>query len=223
MNRVRAASAAALVGALVFGWSAAASAHVTIDPDTAEAGGDAILHFQVPNESESANTVKLEIAMPEGVILPFVLAQPVPGWTVSVDTSPLETPIETDDGTVTEAVTQVTFEGGKIAPGQFQLFDLEVGPLPDAAGTTLAFPAVQTYDDGEEVRWVDRSEAGQPEPEHPAPTLTLTSATGSGQSDSSDDSDSSSNTLAIVAIALGALGVVFGATALVQLRKRQTS
>ncbi len=221
MNRVRAAFAVALVCALIVGWSAAASAHVTIDPDSAEAGGFAILHFQVPNESDSANTVKIEIAMPQGVALPFVLAQPVAGWTVSVETSPLDTPIETDDGTVTEAVSQVTFEGGKIAPGQFQLFDLEVGPLPDEVGTTLTFPAVQTYDDGEEVRWVDPSEAGQPEPEHPAPTLQLVSASGGEDTESSDDS--SSNALAIVGIAVGAVGIALGATALVQLRRRQSA
>ncbi len=160
MTRIRLLSAAALVGALVVGWTAAASAHVTIDPDQAEAGGFTILHFQAPNESDTASTAKLEIAMPEGVVLPFVLAEPVAGWDVSVETAPLETPIETDDGTVTEAVSQVTFEGGEIKPGEFQLFNLEVGPLPDEAGTTLLFPAVQTYSDGQEVRWVATSAGG---------------------------------------------------------------
>ncbi len=220
MTRIRPLSAAALV-ALVVGWPAAASAHVTLDPDQAEAGSVTILHFQVPNESDTASTVKVEIAMPEGVILPTVLAEPVAGWDVTVQTTPLETPIETDDGTVTEAVSVVTFEGGEIKPGEFQLFNLEVGPLPDAVGTTLLFPAVQTYSDGQEVRWVDVTQQGQPEPEHPAPHLDLVSATAAGDTATSSggSSDSTAKTLGIIGIVVGAVGVVLGGLALSRSRK----
>jgi uncharacterized protein YcnI len=221
MTRIRLLSAAALVGALVVGWTAAASAHVTIDPDHAEAGGFTILHFQVPNESDTASTVKVEIAMPKGVILPTVLAEPVAGWDVTVQTTPLETPIETDDGTVTEAVSVVTFEGGEIKPGEFQLFNLQVGPLPDAAGTTLLFPAVQTYSDGQEVRWVDVTQEGQPEPEHPAPHLDLVSATAADDTATSSggSSDSTAKTLGIIGIVVGAAGVVLGGVALSRSQK----
>jgi uncharacterized protein YcnI len=221
MNRIRLTLGAAAASAIVFGWTATASAHVTIDPDEAEAGGFTILHFQAPNESDTASTTKLEIAMPEGVVLPFVLAEPVPGWDVSVETAPLETPIETDDGTITEAVSQVTFEGGEIKPGEFQLFNLEVGPLPDAAGTTLSFPAVQTYSDGEVVRWVEPIEAGQPEPEHPAPHLNLVSAPAADETATGgdDSSDSTAKTLGIIGIVVGAVGVVLGGIALSRSRK----
>jgi uncharacterized protein YcnI len=220
MTRIRLFSAAALV-ALVVGWPAAANAHVTLDPDQAEAGGFTILHFQVPNESDTASTVKVEIAMPDGVILPTVLAEPVAGWDVSIQTTPLETPIETDDGTVTEAVSVVTFEGGEIKPGEFELFNLEVGPLPDAAGTTLLFPAVQTYSDGQEVRWVDVTQEGQPEPEHPAPHLDLVSATAADDSATSPTghSDSTAKTLGIIGIVVGAVGVVLGGIALSRSRR----
>ena len=225
MNRVRLVSACLLVLSALIAWIAPASAHVTIDPDTAEAGGSTILHFQVPNESDTASTTKVEIAMPEGVVLPFVLAQPVPGWNVTVQTTPLETPIETDDGTVTEVVSVVTFEGGEIKPGEFQLFNLEVGPLPDQAGTTLLFPAVQTYSDGQEVRWVDKTEEGQPEPEHPAPSLQLVSATASDGTASSGNggSDSTAKTLGIIGIVVGAVGVALGGIALSRSRKPAAS
>ncbi len=221
MTRFRLFSAAALVAVLVLGWTAAASAHVTIDPDKAEAGGFTILHFQVPNESDTASTVKVEIAMPQGVVLPTVLAEPIAGWDVSVQTTPLETPIETDDGTVTEAVSVVTFEGGEIKPGEFQLFNLDVGPLPDAAGTTLLFPAVQTYSDGQEVRWVDVTQEGQPEPEHPAPHLDLVSATPADDTPTSSggSSDSAAKTLGIIGIVVGAVGVVLGGIALSRSRR----
>jgi periplasmic copper chaperone A len=164
--------------------------------------------------------VKIEIAMPEGVVIPQVLAEPVAGWNVTVQTTPLETPIETDDGIFTEAVSVVTFEGGQIKPGEFQLFNLAVGPLPNAAGTTLLFPAVQTYSDGQEVRWVDVTQAGQPEPEHPAPALHLVSVSATGAAPS-DDSDS--DTLAIVAIVIGAVGVALGGIALFFARRTSSS
>jgi uncharacterized protein YcnI len=165
--------------------------------------------------------VKVEIAMPEGVILPTVLAEPVAGWDVSIQTTPLETPIETDDGTVTEAVSVVTFAGGEIKPGEFQLFNLEVGPLPDAAGTTLLFPAVQTYSDGQEVRWVDVTQEGQPEPEHPAPHLDLVSTVTPDDSATSPtgNSYSTAKTLGIVGIVVGAVGVVLGGIALSRSRR----
>ena len=49
-----------------------------------------------------------------------------------------------------------------------------VGPLP--AVEFLTFPTIQTYDDGEIVRWIEPAPAGEPEPELPVPTLAITAA-----------------------------------------------
>jgi len=224
VNRIRLVASFFVALVLLITWTGVASAHVTLDPDEAEAGGFTILHFQVPNESDTASTVKVEIAMPQGVVLPSVLAEPVAGWTVSVETTPLETPIETDDGVVTEAVSQVTYEGGEIKPGEFQLFNIEAGPLPDQAGTTLLFPAVQTYSDGQVVRWVDQTQAGQPEPEHPAPHLNLVSAPAADDGSSGGSgSDSTAKTLGVIGIVVGAVGVVLGGLALARSRKPTTT
>ena len=65
------------------------------------------------------------------------------------------------------------FSGGKLAPGQFQDFPLSV-QIPGKAGEELTFKAVQTYDNGEVVRWI-----GAPESEHPAPQVLVTAAEGS--------------------------------------------
>jgi diadenosine tetraphosphatase ApaH/serine/threonine PP2A family protein phosphatase len=67
---------------------------------------------------------------------------------------------------VTEAVAKVVWTGGKIAPGQFEEFDVAMGPLPEDTDQ-LVFKALRTYDDGEVVRWIDTAAAGAPEPEHP--------------------------------------------------------
>jgi len=82
----------------------------------------------------------------------------------------------TDDGRFTQAVSEVIWSGGRIAPGQFEDFTVSADPLPGGAGQ-LAFKAVQTYSDGHVVRWIDLPQPGQPVPDHPAPVLTLTTAT----------------------------------------------
>jgi hypothetical protein len=46
MSRLRLASVVAIAVSFVIASPTAAGAHVTIDPDTASAGGSAILHFR---------------------------------------------------------------------------------------------------------------------------------------------------------------------------------
>jgi uncharacterized protein YcnI len=43
----------------------AASAHVTINPDAAEAGSYAVVTVKVPNESDTATTTKVQLSLPE--------------------------------------------------------------------------------------------------------------------------------------------------------------
>ena len=54
---------------------------------------------------------------------------------------------------VTEAVSTITWSGGELKPGEFTEFDISVGPLPDDADS-LTFKALQTYSDGDVVRWI---------------------------------------------------------------------
>ena len=61
----------------------------------------------------------------------------------------------------------MTWEGGRIEPGQFEEFQVQVGPLPDAAGSTLAFPAVQTYDTVTSCAGSTRWCRGRPSPSTP--------------------------------------------------------
>ena len=41
----------------------------------------------------------------------------------------------------------------------------------------LEFPALQTYDSGEVVRWIEPTPPGGEEPEHPAPAVAFAAAT----------------------------------------------
>ncbi|SED21958.1 Uncharacterized protein YcnI [Amycolatopsis tolypomycina] len=174
---VRRAAVVTLLGAAgVFLVQPAASAHVTVTPTSPAApGGYTRVAFNVPNEKPAASTVKLEVVLPAGHPLASVSVQPVPGWTVTPQKTKLPQPVQTDDGTVTEAVTSIVWQGGQVQPGQFQQFLVGLGPLPKDTGK-LVFKALQTYSDGSVVRWIDEPDGSGAEPEHPAPTLTLAAA-----------------------------------------------
>src|SRR3954454_20889349 len=159
-----------------------ASAHVSVSSPDASAGGYGKVTFRVPNESETASTVKIRIQLPTDSPLASVLTQPLPGWTATTTKAPVNPPVKDDDGnTISEAVSVVEFDaapGGGIGPGQFQEFSLSGGPFPDAA--SLSFPVVQSYSDGSETAWIEPSVEGQAEPEHPAPVLKLSGDPGGG-------------------------------------------
>jgi len=192
---------------------AAASAHVTVQPNTATPGGFTVENIRVPNEKESGNTVKIQVKMPPGFA--EALWQQVPGWRATVKKTKLAKPIQTDDGPVTEQVSEITFSGGKIPPGAFQDFPLSV-QIPDGkVGAKLTFKAVQTYDDGETVSWI-----GAPDSDTPAPQVTLV-ASGADAPQSAplgsvtaevvkEKTNNTGKTLAIVALALAAVALASG-------------
>jgi uncharacterized protein len=229
---------AALIAALAVVLAGAASAHVHVDPDTAAPGGDATVSFTVPNETDDANTTKVEVEIPTDHPIGSVSVEAIPGWTVKVDRTTLAKPIQTDDGEITETASKITWSGGSIAPDQFQNFTVSFDSLPDDVDS-LVFPTVQTYSNGDVVRWIDRPTTDGTEPEHPAPVLTLAAAGSAGDhatttteaagasseaaSTSSsapdgvtkDDVDSA-KTLGIVGIVVGAVGLLAAAGALVR-------
>lgn len=164
-----------LSAVLVVVAASAASAHVSVSPSSAVRGSTAELVFRVPNEEGSAATTKIQIQIPTTQPIAQLLAKPIPGWTVTEHTVKLAKPLVTDDGTFTSAVDEVTWSGGRIEPGEYQDFALSADPLP-SSGTQVVFKALQTYSNGEVVRWIDLQQPGQDEPEHPAPVLALTSS-----------------------------------------------
>ncbi|MEQ4208727.1 YcnI family protein [Actinopolymorpha sp. B9G3] len=167
---VAAATASAL--ALLTG---PAFAHVTVNPREETQGNYAKLAFRVPNESDTAATVKVKVSFPLKTPLASVRVKPHDGWKARVTRTKLPEPVESGDYTLEEAVSAITWtaeKGVRIGPDEFDEFEVSVGPLPEEE--SLAFPAVQTYDDGEVVEWTEPVREGAAEPEHPAPVLTLT-------------------------------------------------
>ncbi|GAA0318719.1 YcnI family protein [Actinoallomurus spadix] len=169
---------AGAVTATVVALAVPASAHVTINPRTAEPGGYGAFNVRVPNEETGADTTKVQLYLPTDHPIASVSVEPVPGWNVEVTKGHLPKPIEIEGGELTDAVTAITWSGGKIQPGRFQQFWISLGPLPTDTAT-LYFKALQTYTDHSGgtsvVRWTDLPGGGA-EPEHPAPSLTLAKA-----------------------------------------------
>ncbi len=173
----RSALVAATVTGLTLALAAPASAHVTVNPDTATAGGYAKVTFRVPNESDSASTTKVEVNLPADNPVASVSVKPLPGWDVASTISKLAKPLEAHGAQITEAVSKITWTakaGSEVKPGQFQEFDVSMGPLP--ASGQMVFKALQTYSDGTVVRWIDEPTTDGAEPESPAPVLKLTAA-----------------------------------------------
>lgn len=175
MGRAGIVSAAA--AAILFTLAGPASAHVTVNPNTAAPGAYTKVSFRVPTESDTLSTTKVEVNLPTETPIASVSLKPLPGWTAATVESKLATPIKSDDGEITEAVTKITWTAdaaSAIKPGQFQEFDVSLGPLP--ASGQVVFKALQTYSDGSIVRWIDAPTTDGSEPEHPAPVLKLAAA-----------------------------------------------
>lgn len=210
--------ALALLGALP------AFAHITVAAPGAAAGDEAVLSFRVPTEKDNASTTAVQVTMPANQPLTSVSVQPHPGWTATVHKTTLPQPIQTDDGPVTQVVSDVVWTADTpqtaIAPGQFDQFSLLAGPLPNAP--SLSFPANQTYSDGSIVAWNQTAAPGAPEPEHPAPTLSLGNNANSTTA-TADDSTATSSTplvISIVALVVAVLALAGLTVALVRGRRR---
>jgi uncharacterized protein YcnI len=197
-----------------------ASAHVSLEENTAKAGTFTTLTFRVPNETaDGASTNKLTVTLPTGRgLLDSVSYIPIAGWSTELVTTKLDKPITHGDNTITRAVTQVVwtalpgYEYGPGSEGQFKLF---VGAIPDVG--KLSLPAEQGYSDGSVVSW-----SGAVDSDHPAPVLYVNDA-----APKSDDPDSAPETTVttaqtatdaapapdVLARVLGGIGLVLGVIA----------
>lgn len=231
MKTSRVSFAAALAAGSVLLLSGTAFAHVGVQPGEATKGGYATINFKVPNERDGASTTQLEVNFPVDQPLSSVMPQDVPGWTVNVEKTKLDKPLTVHGKQINEAVTKVTWTGGKIESGKFQQFPLSIGKLPDNADK-MVFKAIQTYDNGEVVRWIEEAKEGAAEPQNPAPVLKLNAAPAEGDhhdaktdgdknaaadpKDSHDEaaaktgSDTTARALGVAGIVIGLGGVAFG-------------
>ncbi|WP_229399495.1 YcnI family copper-binding membrane protein [Micromonospora okii] len=220
------------VAAVVLGPAVPASAHVSINPEEAAQGGYGRFAFRVPNESDEASTTKVEVVLPENAPVGSVSTMPVPGWTVALERRKVDPPVQVHGSEVTEAISKITWTAAGdagVKPGQFQEFPVSMGPLPQT--DRMVFKTLQTYSDGNVVRWIEEPAPGGEEPENPASVLTLTAAPSAGASapaapavaaddDDDDDSDGGAGTaLGVAGLVAGLAGLALGGLAFARTRR----
>ncbi|MBO4209232.1 YcnI family copper-binding membrane protein [Micromonospora echinofusca] len=221
----------------VLGFAAPAAAHVSVDPKEATQGGYGRFAFRVPNESDTASTTKVEVVLPENAPVGSVSTMPVPGWTVSVQKRTVDPPVEVHGTPLTEVVSRIVWTasaGAGVKPGEFQEFPVSLGPLPKV--DRMVFKALQTYSDGNVVRWIEEPPAaGGEEPANPAPVLvlapegeggtapsaaaTVAAAAAADRGDSAGGGDSGT-LLGAAGLAAGLAGFVLGGAAYARTRRQ---
>ena len=174
-----------LVGALVL--AAGASAHAIMGPPVAKAKVLQQFTLSVPTEKEKLVTTKIELTVPSGFAIDSFEQPPSP-WKQEVQS--------TGSGEDT-VVTKVTWSGGRTLTEQDAVFRFNASV---AKAKTYLFDVRQTYSDGSIVDWKDPSESS----DTPAPRVEALSGFASG----------GTSVLSIVALVLGALGLVVGLVAL---------
>jgi uncharacterized protein YcnI len=164
---------------------AAAFAHAHVSPPFGLKNESQVWTLAVPTEKENAETTQIVFTPPSGFNIDSFV--PSPGWERKVQQS----------GSGEDAVvTKVTWTGGKVPTGEDAAFSF----LASAADAkTYTFGVQQTYSDGSVVDW-----NGPESSDTPSPTIEVKSSLGGGGSD----------TLAIVALIVGAVGVLLGVLAL---------
>jgi periplasmic copper chaperone A len=214
-----------LLTVLALAAPAGAGAHVRVQPEQAAAGAYTVLRVNVPNESADLTTTRVEVRFPQGFSYAFY--QPVAGWSVDVRlTKAAKSAItgKTIPAHVSRVIWRAQDRRAEIQPEQFEDFPIAV-QIPARPGDTLRFKALQTYEDGDVVRWV-----GGPGSPTPAPQVLVTAAdeergaAASEDEPAEEDSGGDSDGLAIAALIVAILGLAAGGAALVgSVRARRAS
>jgi uncharacterized protein YcnI len=164
--------------------ASAASAHARVSPSVSLSNELQLYSLAVPTEKSNLMTTKVVLTVPSGFGIDSFV--PASGWHRSVN--------QTGSGE-SAVITKVTWTGGHTPTGEDSLFQFLAQP---ASSTTYTFQVEQTYSDGSIVNWT-----GPESSEDPAPQIEAKSSLGGG-----------SSTLAIVALVVGAVGVILGGIAL---------
>lgn len=224
-------TAAATSGAavLILTGATGASAHVGVTPDKTAANSYALLAFGIPHGCDESGTTKVAITLPAELND----AQPTvnPNWTVEKVTEQLTEPKKLADGTsITNRTSQIVYTAQ--TPLDHELRDVLVlsVKLPDAAGSTLYFPTLQSCETGQ-TDWSEIAKDGQ-DPHSlkaPAPSITITEAasadghgaaaaavqsTGPQATEDASAADSGADARSWAGLAAGAGGLALGGVAL---------
>lgn len=177
-RRARTAAVGAVLGlSLAVAAPLAASAHVHVSPETGTVGESTPLTFSFSHGCDGSPTTALVFEIPEHVdgVTPVVDG----AWDVERTLG--------DDGIATEVVYTARTP---IEDGLSSSVTLNVIFASDADGTSVAFPVVQTCENGENA-WTELAEEGEDphDLDTPAPVVAVGAAATDTAGDASQDHD----------------------------------
>jgi uncharacterized protein YcnI len=176
----------ALAAAAALAIAAEASAHAIVSPAIALDKKLQQFTLSVPTEKANLTTTEIELTVPAGFSIDSFEPPPA-GWKEQVQST----------GSGDSAVVQkVTWTGGHVPTDYDAVFRFNAST---SGAKTYTFDVRQTYSDGSVVDW-----SGPESSDAPAPTIEALSSIGGG----------GTSTLSIVALVLGALGLLVGIAAL---------
>jgi uncharacterized protein YcnI len=182
-NLVRRRQVVAVLAAMagVLAMAGPAFGHAIMSPPVVEANVLQQFTLSVPTEKEGATTTKIVLTVPSGFAVDSY--EDEPGWTRKVSAT----------GSGEDAVVNtITWSGGKVPTEVDSVFRLNADAT---SAKTLAFNVRQYYSDGSIVDWT-----GPETSDTPAPTVRAVSDLGGA----------GTSTLTIVALVLGAAGLLVG-------------
>ncbi|GGF88006.1 hypothetical protein GCM10007301_54930 [Azorhizobium oxalatiphilum] len=151
-----------------------ASAHIVLEQKTAQPGSSYKGTLRVTHGCGESATTALRVTIPEGVV--GVRPQPKAGWTIALESGPYAKAYPMMHGKpATEGVKTITWSGGNLPNAYYDEFVFVASLSADVAGKALAFPVLQTCENGS-ADWAEATVEGQPVPSHPAPVLKVAAA-----------------------------------------------
>jgi uncharacterized protein YcnI len=173
-----------VAGFVGLAFAASASAHARMSPAVSLSNELQLYSLAIPTEKANAETTQVVLTLPTGFSIDSFV--PSPGWKRVLQQT----------GSGDNAVIQkVTWSGGSVPTEEDSFFQFLAQP---AKAGTYTFHVQQTYSDGSIVDWSGPESAAAP-----APTIKVVSSIGGG----------GTSTLTIVALVLGALGLLVGGIA----------
>lgn len=139
-----------LITAILVAVMPAALAHVTLEQPAAPASSYYKAVFRIGHGCDGSPTVRVEIAIPEGVV--SVKPMPKPGWSLVTRRAKLKTPYQSHGKTIDEDVNRVIWDGGFLRHDFYDEFVLSLR-TPDSPGRVY-FKVAQICEKGR-LDWAD--------------------------------------------------------------------
>lgn len=185
VNRRRRSTIGLLTALAGLAVTSGAWAHPEVSPSLVLAKSSQVFTVAVPTEKEGLATTTVELTPPAGFGIDSFA--PAAGWKRDVQS--------TGSGEQTQ-IQKVTWSGGHVPTDEDAIFQFIGTP---SSAKNFTFKVRQTYSDGSIADW-----SGPESSDTPAPVIEAKSSLGGG----------GSSTLAIVALVVGAAGVLLGGLAL---------